>query len=69
MTAEESKKSINASPFVDARPSNINESLQSIRYRSLASQFVQKQKKVLVGKYEWIKAVGEGAFGQVVLCN
>ena len=69
LTTEESKKSINTSPFVDARPSNVNESLQSLRYRSLASQFVQKQRKILVNRYEWIKAVGEGAFGQVVLCN
>ena len=63
LTVEESKESLVNQPFCDTRQSATNESLQSMRYRSLASQFVRKQKKILVNRYEWIKAVGEGAFG------
>ena len=43
--------------------------MQSLRLHSLASQFKRKQRKILVKKYEWIKELGEGAYGQVVLCK
>ena len=69
LSQEENKESLTVKPFEDRGTSITNESMQSIRYRSLASQFVKKQKKILVNRYEWIKALGEGAFGQVILCK
>ena len=60
---------VSVNPLQATQPSTTNENMQSIRLHSLVSQFGRKQKKILCKKYEWIKELGEGAYGQVVLCK